>query len=429
MIDTLLCWIGQFLGWLDKITGSYTVALFIFAIIVELLLLPIGIKQQKTSIAQARMRPKEMAIRKKYAGRNDKVTQQKMAQEIQDMYQKENFNPMAGCLPMLLQFPVLIALYNVVINPLHYVVGVSTPAVSALYAFVTGAVEKGGLGLNVGSRNSSIGLIDALRNNWEQISSGFETFVNSDAYSLPVGTTGASAIEEFSTAINKGLPDFNLFGINLGDIPNIAKPSWLWLVPVLTFVVYFFSMKLTRKFSYQATNGQTDQQMGCSNTVMDVAMPLMSVYFTFIVPAAIGVYWIFKSILGTLKQFILSRVMPLPTFTEEDYKAAEREYAGKPASKEKARKLDLNAGRGNPNSLFHIDDEDYVPPEDDDSFDTEKRVAAPKSGVVETAPLKDDHPADRHKRGGKKQTGDGSESEKNNDDENGNDTPEGSDKE
>ena len=57
IIDTLLCWIGQFLGWLDKITGSYTIALFIFAIIVELLLLPIGIKQQKNSITQARMRP------------------------------------------------------------------------------------------------------------------------------------------------------------------------------------------------------------------------------------------------------------------------------------------------------------------------------------------------------------------------------------
>ena len=159
MIDTLLCWIGQFLGWLDKITGSYTIALFIFAIIVELLLLPIGIKQQKNSINQARMRPKEMAIRKKYAGRNDKVTQQKMTQEIQEMYQKENFNPMSGCLPMLLQFPVIIALYQVVINPLHYVMGVGTEAIKALQAFVTATTEAGGLGMEVATSNSTIGLI------------------------------------------------------------------------------------------------------------------------------------------------------------------------------------------------------------------------------------------------------------------------------
>ena len=151
-------------------------------------------------------------------------------------------------------------------------------------------------------------------------------------------------------------------------------------------------------------------------------MPLMSVYFTFIVPAAIGVYWIFKSILGTLKQFILSRVMPLPTFTEEDYKAAEREYAGKPASKEKVRKLDIDAGKGNPNSLFHIDDEDYVPPEDDDRFDTEKRVAAPKTGVVETAPLKDD---DRKKRRSEEKPCDNCDNDK----ENKGDTPNDSDPE
>ncbi len=423
MIDTLLCWIGQFLGWLDKITGSYTIALFIFAIIVELLLLPIGIKQQKNSINQARMRPKEMAIRKKYAGRNDKVTQQKMTQEIQEMYQKENFNPMSGCLPMLLQFPVIIALYQVVINPLHYVMGVGTEAIKALQAFVTATTEAGGLGMEIATSNSTIGLIDIIRDNWDKITSGFEAFVNNGGYSMPVGTTASSAMAEFTGAVERGLPDFSMFGLNLGDVPSITKPSWLWLVPVLTFVVYFLSMKLTRKFSYQPSNGQTEQQMGCSNNVMDITMPLMSVYFTFIVPAAIGVYWIFKSILGTLKQFILSRVMPLPTFTEEDYKAAEREYAGKPASKEKVRKLDIDAGKGNPNSLFHIDDEDYVPPEDDDRFDTEKRVAAPKTGVVETAPIKED---DRKKRRSEDKTGD---SDNDNDNENKGDTPNDSDPE
>lgn len=399
-IDKLLCWIGSFLGWLDKTTGSYTLALFIFAFVVELLLLPIAIKQQKTSIKQARLRPKEMAIRKKYAGRNDQVTQQKVAQEIQEMYQKENFSPFAGCLPLLLQMPVILALYQVVINPLHYVMGVGGEAIKALQAFVTAAADAGGLGMTIGRSNGTIVLIDAIRDHWADIQSKFVAFVEGGGYDMPVGTTATSALGEISAAYDKGLPDFSLFGINLGEIPDITKPSWLWLVPVLTFVVYFFSMKLTRKFSYQPSNGQSEKQMGCSNTVMDVTMPLMSVYFTFVVPAAIGVYWIFKSILGTVKQFILSRAMPMPTFTEEDYKAAEREYAGKPVTKEK-RKLDLDANRGNPKSLFHIDDEDYTPPEDDEMFDTERRVAAEKTGAVETAPLKEDKP-DRSKKDKKK---------------------------
>lgn len=183
-IDKLLCWIGQFLGWLDKTTGSYTLALFIFAFVVELLLLPIAIKQQKTSIKQARLRPKEMAIRKKYAGRNDQATQQKVAQEIQEMYQKENFNPLSGCLPLLLQMPVILALYQIVINPLHYVMGVGSEAIKALQAFVTAAVDAGGLGMTIGRSNGTIVLIDAMRDNWAAIQSKFVAFVEGGGYEM-----------------------------------------------------------------------------------------------------------------------------------------------------------------------------------------------------------------------------------------------------
>jgi len=95
-VDSILFYIGTFIGWITKIMPlkSYILALFIFAIVVEILMLPFSIKQQKNSIKQARLRPKEMAIRKKYAGRTDQATQQKINQEIQELYQKEQFNPM-----------------------------------------------------------------------------------------------------------------------------------------------------------------------------------------------------------------------------------------------------------------------------------------------------------------------------------------------
>ena len=116
-------------------------------------------------------------------------------------------------------------------------------------------------------------------------------------------------------------------------------------------------MKLNRKFSYQPAPAQGDKAAGCSNGMMDVMMPLFSVYITFIVPAAVGVYWIFKSVVGTAKQFVMSKAMPMPQFTEEDYKAAERELAGKDKKKPKK-----SSGTKNPNvrSLHHIDDEDFI---------------------------------------------------------------------
>ena len=91
--------------------GNYLFALLLFAIIMQVVLLPFGIKQQKNSIRQAKLAPKVAAIRSKYKGRTDKATQQKIQQETMDLYQKEHFNPMSGCLPMLFQFPVLMAMF------------------------------------------------------------------------------------------------------------------------------------------------------------------------------------------------------------------------------------------------------------------------------------------------------------------------------
>ena len=131
-MDFITIPIGYILKFFSNICGnSYILAILLFAILTELIMaLVFGIRQQKNSIKQARLRPKEAAIRKKYAGRDDKPTQQKMTQEIQELYQKEGYNPMGGCLPLLIQFPILIALYNIVIDPLKYICGLSQDAVA-----------------------------------------------------------------------------------------------------------------------------------------------------------------------------------------------------------------------------------------------------------------------------------------------------------
>ena len=361
-MTTILQFIGSYLGWLDKITGSYVVALLLFAITIEILLLPLAIKRQKTSIKQAKLRPKEMAIQKKYAGRNDQVTRQKMQQEIMEMHQQEGFNQFAGCLPLLIQLPIILMLYNIVVDPLKYVMRVSDGTVKAIQEFL--GVSNSGRGtINLVSEIKKVGL-EGL--------AGLEE----------------NALSEITEAFDK-LPDFTIFGgIDLGSMPNIQSFNWLLLVPVLTFVTYFISMKITRKLTYQpSTAGVDDKAVGCSNTVMDLMMPLFSVYITFVVPAAIGVYWIFKSVLSTIQQIVLYKLMPMPKFTEEDYKAAERELAGKNKNKPVKKERDPNAPR--PRSLHHIDDEDYDVKGNYIAPKKEPEVTADKTPVA-IAPLKDD---------------------------------------
>ncbi|MBQ7398495.1 MAG: membrane protein insertase YidC [Clostridia bacterium] len=353
-LDTVLGWIGVFLGWLTKLCfGSYIGGICLFAIIVELLMLPLSIKQQKNSIKQAKLRPKERAIKKKYAGRDDQVTKQKQSQELQELYQKENVNAAAGCLPLLIQLPILLALYRIVVDPLRYVLGQVPALSSALNAYFTASPAAGGLGKSIVSNGGSITMLSELTPDNLAGLKNFLFYGNGDEL--------VSAIE----TIMPKMPDFTLGNINLGLAPSFERFDWLLLVPVLTFVIYFFSMRLTKKFTYQSEAMQ-DQQTACSNWLMDIYMPGMSTFFAFMVPALVGIYWMFKSVISTLRQFIVCKIMPYPQFTEEDYRAAEREYAGKAPKKGETRPDTRTYGKdvqmvgGKPKSLFHMDDDDYV---------------------------------------------------------------------
>ena len=390
--DKILLGIGTALSWMTKYLGgsSYIIGICEFAILIELLMIPFAIVQQKNSIKQAKLRPKEMAIRNKYAGRTDQKTQQQVQREIQELYQRENFSPFSGCLPLLLQMPILIILYRIVIDPLHYVLGLSSGLSGALGTYYTAARAAGGLGF-ASAPSSSIGIISSIARGDLQGLNGFQYFTN-----------GASVFEKLDGAWDS-LPNFNIGRFNFGLTPSFTNFNILLLVPVLTFVVYFFSMKLNRKFGYQpgqGTPGQpADRQTACSNTMMDVSMPALSTFFTFVVPAIIGVYWIFRSILGVLKQFIMSKVMPLPKFTEEDYKAAAKELAGKKQPIVKSE----NAGKVR--SLHHIDDEDFEDTREaalarKAAMEEEKRKKQEAAGKsrIESAPIKEDRPEKKKKK-------------------------------
>ncbi len=318
---------GFVIRFCNQIVGNnYVFALLLFALIIEILLLPFGIKQQKNSIKQAKLRPKEMAIRKKYAGRDDNVTKQKMNQEVQELYQKEGYNPMGGCLPLLIQLPILFALLNIVYNPLRYIVRLEDATIEQIKNIVSSATGKTDYSIT-----NNISLLSDMQN------MNYADFAH---------------VEGFTEEMFKNLPNLKLFGgaMDLGARPVDDIWSWLLLVPILTFLSYFFSMKMSRKFSYQPAT--TDQAMGCSNKMMDITMPLFSVFISFTWPAAMGVYWIFKSLIGVLKQYLLKLAMPIPTFTDEDYKAAEAEMNAKPERKSKSGRV--------VRSLHHIDDEDFA---------------------------------------------------------------------
>lgn len=330
IIQYILWPFGQLMRLFYEWTGSYAIALLLFAVVIKIVLLPFGIKQQKNAIKQAKLRPKEMAIRKKYAGRDDKPTQNKMQQEIMELYQKEGFNPMGGCLPLLLQMPIIVILYRIVYMPLTYICQWSAERISELQA----TAEAAGL-LGEGGKWTAQAEIQLL------------SMIKSNPASFD-----AEAVQS--------LPQLHLFGIEALDLsasPSLTNLSWLVAIPVLVFLTTFLSMKLTRRFTYQSPD-QAAQQNTLSMKIMDFAMPLFSLWISFSLPAALGLYWIYQSILSFGQQYLLYKLMPMPQFTEEDYRRAEKEMGVKGKGAKKA----ADAIPGAVRSLHHIDDEDYLPP-------------------------------------------------------------------
>lgn len=319
-MDWLFGWlygpIGSMLSWFSSLfNGSYALALLLYALLFKILFLPFSIKQQKNQIKMAKLTPKMELIKAKYRGRTDQPTMQKMQQEIMELQQKEGYSPFSGCLPMLLQLPIIIFLYDIIRNPLSYICKISSDNIANI---------KASLGVDAGI--DEISLISKI---------------NEDG------------IDIFAYGAENPLPDFTIFGLNLAQTP--AFTSLVVLIPFIAAGFTWLSMWLTRKWNgnAMAVQGQ-DAQAQASMRIMDLMMPLMTLWLAFSFSGMLGLYWIYQSVLGIAQTFILSRVMPLPKYTEEELKAMRK--AQKAA--EKAQKAALKE-QPKYRSLHYIDEDDY----------------------------------------------------------------------
>ncbi|MBR4336134.1 MAG: YidC/Oxa1 family membrane protein insertase [Clostridia bacterium] len=320
---------GNILNWFNSWTGNYMLALLLFALLVKIILLPLSIMQQKNQIKGAKLRPKMMMIEKKYAGRNDQVTLKKKQAEMMELQQKEGYSAFSGCLPLLIQFPIIIILYRVIQKPLTYV--------SHLGSYLATIAEK--IGFTASYKNSEIELISQIKQNMDLAQEGF----------AEAGGTGALA---------DVLPKMSFFGADLTMKPYFW--SILLLIPVLNFAFGVLTMKLSKKLNgnmAQMTAQTQDQKV--SGGIMEWMMPVVSLWFAFILPSALGVYWIYQSVLGILQMLILAKVMPMPKYSKEELEQIMKEL--KKQQVERPAYTGSSYSGDRPRSLHHIDDDDEFP--------------------------------------------------------------------
>ena len=272
--------------------NNYGLALLIFTLFFRLIIMPTNIKQQKSSATQVRMQPKLKRIREKYQDYAPQERNQKIQEETNELYQREGYNAMAGsCMPLLFQLPILWGLYGVVREPLKYVLQIPDELLTAL----TNVAKTS---LNLSQRGLAY----------------VETALISNIDKLVVKIPETAA--KFPAEIQKIRDfDFTVFGIDLGAVPDIAtlknlsssttQAKILLLIPLFSFLTSMLTSVLTQlRQKKNNPNMENAQMMGC----MMLTMPLMSLWFTFQFPAAMGMYWILSNLFAFFQILLLGHI-------------------------------------------------------------------------------------------------------------------------
>ena len=269
-----------------ELTGNYGVAVILFALLVNLILTPFMAKSKKSMMRSTRLQPQMLELQKRHEG-----NPQKLNMEMSKLYKEAGVNPMSGCLWSLIPFPILIALYSVIRQPLTRMLFVSQEFLQAITEYFTnlGMME----GIKAGYEE--IALASFAHEHWAEVQTALSAVWDSRMMDVDLGFLG----------MNLGMqPRWNyLWTTNWSDVSVWLPGLGLFLIPFVSALLSWLSMKISN-----LANPPQDTQMQSSMGMMNWMMPLMSVWICFVMPAAMGIYWIANSVFGMVRDFVLTKV-------------------------------------------------------------------------------------------------------------------------
>jgi len=311
--------IGYPLGWvmwlLYNAVSNYGVALLLFTLFARLVIVPTSIKQQKSTAKMAMLRPQQDELTKKYKGNKKKLNE-----EIMNLYKKEGYNPMSGCLPLLIQFPILFGIIDVIYKPLTHILRIEADIIDQLTAITTSMGE-----FNVRAMSS------------------VELMVLRAVNEIPEAFS--SIDPDILLIVQNFVPKMRFLGMDLMETPNTAMFTQIFTVfnPVLFVPVLSGLTSLMFSFmSLKTTAAASAGQPGAANMkVMMMMMPVFSVWITFSFPAGIGLYWIYSNMVGVVQSFVLNKIYNPKEMAEkyrkESEEKKERERLERIEAKKKAK--------------------------------------------------------------------------------------------
>lgn len=304
-MSTIGYYICEPFAWLVRLfynlTNSYGVALILFTLVIKLIMLPFQMKSKKSMMRMSRVSGQMQELQKRYA-----KNQAKLQEEMQKIYEEEGVNPMSGCLWSLIPFPILIALYSIIRQPITHFMMLSK---DVLQTVVQSAADAGVNLTNIVMMDKATGA-PALKDGLYQMAAYGQINL-------------VKAVQEMGLSTPDGWFNVNykFLGLDLTATPweYVKSFTFTWavigviLIPILAGLSQFVFSKLTMK-----TQPQADAAGGASMKSMMYMMPLFSVYIAFVMPAALGVYWIAQSVFSLIQEAILNKTLSAKMEAEEE---------------------------------------------------------------------------------------------------------------
>ena len=315
---------------LDKIgIPNIGLSIILFTIVIYLLMMPLTVKQQKFSKLSAKMNPELQAIQAKYKNKKDNDSMMQMNAETQAVYAKYGVSPTGSCVQLLIQMPILFALYRVIYSMPGYVTRIADTFRVLAEKIIS--VDNGEFlrnselnnvvtAVRMYSKNLELNLTNGIIDVLNKLSSS-DMNVMSEHYDLSQLTYEGNLI--LSNGTTRGLIDTynNFLGINIGNSPSyMVTQAWnaedgiKWLAIIVAFIIPVLSAVtqwINTKLMPQADNpsSQNDQQssMAQSMKTMNTVMPIMSAFFCYTLPAGMGLYWIAGSVVRSIQQVVINK--------------------------------------------------------------------------------------------------------------------------
>ncbi len=303
MLSFIASVFGYAMSFIYGLVQNYGIAIILFTVLVKIILLPLTIKQQKSMEKMQELQPLYQELQRKYG--ND---QQRLSLEYQKLLKEKNMNMMSGmgcsgCLLQLIQFPIILGLFYMMVSPLTYILKLPQEEIDQYKQ-------------NLNSYYASQ-IIESKQNSGETLTEAEIAEINSGDY------LQNSRYHELVIAKQEKLFNMQFLGINLGDIANENRSNFLlYIIPVLCMGITFISLRMSsktldeakKKENIKANNDEkgmttANEEMPMPDMrVMNTMMPIMTGYIAFIAPQGLGLYWTTNSLLQLIQMRVLKKM-------------------------------------------------------------------------------------------------------------------------